>query len=226
MLAQDASLAVRLALTARPDLPANVMRLLAEQPSQDVELLLKLSRHPNASPELLGLLARHKLTPVRCAAAGHSLTPLTHLLTLSQDAHEEVKRALLGRTDCPPAVLQRLAEQPNLRLLVASHSGTDGAILERLACDSGYARLLQSQRWLGKLPWRDAAPVTRWLTWAKQQSSARAFSDLALLKAVIVHPAATPLALMHARRLNHPEINAAFEQRYKADKQASKTEPS
>ena len=225
VLAQDASLAVRLALTARPDLPANVMRLLAEKPSQDEELLLRLSRHPHASPELLGLLARHTLLGVRCAAAGHPLTPIAHLLTLSQDAHEEVKRALLGRTDCPPAVLQRLAEQPNLRLLVTSHSGTDGAILERLACDSGYARLLQSQRWLSKMPWRDAAPVTRWLTWSKGRSSARAFGELALLKAVIVHPAATPLALMHARRLSHPEINAAFEQRYKADKQASKAEP-
>ena len=225
VLAQDASLIVRLALTARPDLPANVMRLLAEQPNQDEELLLKLSRHPRAAPELLGALARHKLLGVRCAAAGHPLTPVAHLLTLTQDAHEEVKRALLKRPDCPSSVLQRLSSQPNLRLSVVAHPNADAAVLEQLSCSAEYARLLRSEVWINKLRWLDTPLVRRWLDWSKGRSSARAFGDLALLKAVIVHPAATPLALMHARRLNHPEINAAFEQRYRADKQASKTEP-
>lgn len=215
-LAGDSSLELRMTLVGRADLQVGTMLTVARRPHENVDVLLRLAHHERITPEVLGVLARSPQVDARCAVALHPATSLATLLDLSRDAQSAVQKDLLRRPDCPPQVLRVLGNLAIFRRQVAEHANTDSPTLEALSFSAGYARLRQYETWLEKTPLRDINPVQQWQRWAKNRASAQAFGDLAVLKAVILHPAATPRAILHACRLIHPEIREALDRRNSA----------
>ncbi|OLV18466.1 hypothetical protein [Deinococcus marmoris] len=215
-LAEDSSLEIRTGLAERSDLQISTMLTVARRPHENVDVLLRLARHERITPEVLGVLARSPQVDARCAVAVHPATSLSTLLELSRDARSAVQQDLLRRPDCPPQILRVLSNVANCRRQVAEHPNTDGPTLETLSYNAGYARLRQYEAWLKNTPLHEAAPVQSWLRWANSRASAQAFDDLPVLRAVILHPAATRQAILHACRLVHPEIREALDRRNSA----------
>lgn len=215
-LAEDSSLEIRMGLVQRNDLQISTMLNVARRPHENVDVLLRLAHHERITPEVLGVLAHSPQVDARCAVAVHPATSLATLLDLSRDVQSAVQKDLLRRPDCPPQVLRVLGNLASLGRQVAAHANTDGPTLEALSFNAGYARLRQYETWLKNTPLHETAPVQGWLRWANSRASAQATKDLHLLRAVILHPAATPQAILHACRLVHPDIREALDRRNSA----------
>ncbi|QIP32583.1 hypothetical protein [Deinococcus radiodurans] len=219
VLAQDASAQLRQKLLRRKDVDPNVLSVVLKASLNDGDILLSLVRHPLATPELLAELADVTRTEIREAVARDPRTPPPTLEKLTMDSQASVQRSILRNPACTPALLRQLANHRHLRLEVAHHSNTDGGTLEHLAYDAAYERFLRLERWTRRLPFGEHVLLRRWRRWSKQRASARALSDVLILSAVIVHPAATPRAVRMASRLDHPNIEQARQDRQHAARQ-------
>lgn len=212
-LARDESADIRRVVAYRPGLPESVMLILAQTSADDEALLSSLLENQEPCVPLLELLAHNISTDLRMQVARHRSTPLKTLLELAQDPHEDVHKALLRNRQLDAAALLQLVHHARLRLRIAQHPRADGAVLEALAYDARYHRYLKLQAWIKRMPFAEHPWSRQWQASAKRRASGRAYKDLAVLRAVVEHLAATPKAVQYAQRLRHPDMDKVLKQR-------------
>lgn len=224
-LAQDPSPLIRQVLAWREDLAPETMQRLIQTSGTDESILISIVSHPAVSAEVLNLLAQTSSVEVRERVATHQLTPIPTLMQLAYDPQEEVQYALLSNPQCTAAVLLNLVRHPRLRSRLAKHDQADGAVLEALAFDAGFARYLKYQDWLARTPLKETRWIKQWQKWIVRRASSRAFGELEVLRSVIEHPAVTSKAVHYASRLNHPEIKAALQKQRERRREGSRVIP-
>ncbi|MFC4452345.1 hypothetical protein [Deinococcus sonorensis] len=214
-LALDSDPTIRLALTKREDLEVEAITVMLRLPDQPEDILISLLRHPAIQAGQVSSLAQHREVVVRGNAAAHPLLPVEAQHHLANDTNDFVLGKLLSNPNLNSTTLQRLADRGHAPLAIIKHPQVTTSMLETLAYDEGYARLLRTRQFVNRLPprVRDWGPLQGWLRRQGERASQRAFGKMNVLVAIIQHERSSEQAVRFARRLRHPEIQKALHER-------------
>jgi hypothetical protein len=121
------------------------LALLCELATDSAPVAYWLCAHPRLPAEVLALLAQHPSEKLRVWCAEQSHTPPEVLARMASDANRWVQRAVAQNENTPPEVLARLAthDNPPIRQLAAKNRALSPVFLETLH-RAGASRSLHS----------------------------------------------------------------------------------